>query len=191
MTISQRHRNAKVNAQIVIAIRQEYAQGATQPSLARKYGIGPAQVGKIVRGEAWTDVTGGEPIVTDSEAQLRGLQLSTPQGQEFIKTAAQLSFERLIRMAPDLIKPQSAVATAPPTQRSYAEMMAQAEMRADAQDGTQLAIEHAAARMEKSLASPARDSQAAGKTIDAEKLLETLKDEHANTSTIVPPATSE
>lgn len=47
---NERHPNARLNDQTVRAIRAEYDQGATQTSLARKYGTHQTNVSLIVRG---------------------------------------------------------------------------------------------------------------------------------------------
>lgn len=80
---------------MVLEIRREYAEGRmSQPDLARKYGIGPGQIGKIVRGEAWMDVTAGEPVVTDQGAELRMLTSGiAPMNQRELNESAQRLFE--------------------------------------------------------------------------------------------------
>lgn len=179
-------RNVKVTPYMVLDIRREYAEGKTQPWLARKYGIGPGQVGRIVRGEAWTQITDGNPVVTEQDAQLR--YLTTPQGP--LKEEAEASFAKVQRM---LAQEQSAPSTQDILERrargrettavsDYARMMVEAEVAADSIDGTARVSEHVVARIEKTLA----DSRPA---INAEKLLETLKDEH--TQATVSPAKPE
>lgn len=60
-------RAAKLTALEVIAIREKYwQQGYTQGQLAREYHVGTAQIGKIVRGEAWQDL-GGVGYHTNAE----------------------------------------------------------------------------------------------------------------------------
>lgn len=44
---------AKLTGEQVINLREEYVNGATQGSLARKYHLSVNQVGRIVRGECW------------------------------------------------------------------------------------------------------------------------------------------
>jgi hypothetical protein len=53
MFISNNTRAGKITAQEVYDLREEYAAGATQGSLARKYKLSVGQVGRIVRGESW------------------------------------------------------------------------------------------------------------------------------------------
>lgn len=187
--------NAKVTAQMVLEIRRDYADGMTQPQLARKYGIGPGQVGRIVRGEAWAHVTGREPVTTEFEAQLRGRELETPQGQEYVKGVTDGMLERLIaaQTAMGIGGEAVSVSESPPAstegaespQQRYARLMGNAEAHADSNDGTLAAVENSMDRMQKTL----EQSQGKIGLINAGKLLETLTDEH--TSTIVPPATQE
>jgi hypothetical protein len=47
---------AKMTPTQVLNMRADYRDGMTQGQLARKYGLGIAQVGRIVRFEVWTDV---------------------------------------------------------------------------------------------------------------------------------------
>jgi hypothetical protein len=60
------NRGAKLTGQQVLALRQLYADGATQGSLARRYGISVNQIGRIVRGESWTQY---QMIETRQEAE--------------------------------------------------------------------------------------------------------------------------
>lgn len=84
-------RTAKVGPREVLAIREDYATGKySQPDLARKYGIGPGQIGKIVRGEAWMELTAGNPVTTDGEAQLRMLTTPGPTKEEIEASQARL-----------------------------------------------------------------------------------------------------
>lgn len=54
--MNQRRRPAsKLSDEQIKAIRSEYAMGATQGSLARKYNMSIGHVGRIVRNEVWTD----------------------------------------------------------------------------------------------------------------------------------------
>lgn len=51
---SQGHtRSAKLTAMQVIDIRVKFADGATQGSLAREYGVTVGTIGRITRGETW------------------------------------------------------------------------------------------------------------------------------------------
>ena len=51
----------KISDQQVRELKKLYAEGYTQGSLARHFGIGVAQVGRIVRGESRRDVGGAAP----------------------------------------------------------------------------------------------------------------------------------
>lgn len=46
-------KRAKVNPDIVRAIRKESAQGMTQVALAKKYGIAQPNISKIIRRISW------------------------------------------------------------------------------------------------------------------------------------------
>lgn len=63
MTFNRGNRRAaKVNGETVIVIRQLYEQGWTQNQLSREFQLSIGQIGRIVRGEVWQNVTQGEPI---------------------------------------------------------------------------------------------------------------------------------
>lgn len=50
----EKHVRAKLTVAAVTAIRDEYAAGvATHASLARRYGVNPSTIGKVLRGIAW------------------------------------------------------------------------------------------------------------------------------------------
>jgi hypothetical protein len=51
-------KSAKLSASQVAAIRESYANGATQGQLAREYGMSVGQIGRIVRRENWTQFAG-------------------------------------------------------------------------------------------------------------------------------------
>lgn len=46
-------RSAKLTSTQVLEIRQRYADGETQASLCRAFGMAIGQIGRIVRGESW------------------------------------------------------------------------------------------------------------------------------------------
>ena len=50
------HPSVKLSDDDVRSIREEYKQGLTQVALAKKYGIGQAQVSSIVRREYWKHI---------------------------------------------------------------------------------------------------------------------------------------
>ena len=52
----ERHGNAKLSEDDVRSIRRRHAEGETQASLARTYGIHTATLSQIVRHEAWKHV---------------------------------------------------------------------------------------------------------------------------------------
>lgn len=73
-------KGAKVTPTIVLNIRRDYSQGYTQGELCRMYGLGIAQIGRIVRREAWTDVVESAPSAADlseSAARLLAVQRET------------------------------------------------------------------------------------------------------------------
>lgn len=49
----EQHPRRKLSQMNVDAIRSEYAKGATQVSLAMKFGVGQAQISSITRRESW------------------------------------------------------------------------------------------------------------------------------------------
>lgn len=173
-------RTAKVVPREVMAIREDYATGRfSQPELARKYGIGPAQIGKIVRGEAWMDITHGNEVVTE-----QGIQMREYAATNYIEREAQRSLERLRAIAPEvfaasttpLSPPSSSEAAVAADERmlAYQRMMAGAEQQADNKDGTTVRREQVVEQLHEMLNVPK------GKIalINAEKLLEELKDEN-------------
>jgi|SRR6516165_445095 len=48
--------NCALSEEDVLSIRREYADGATQVNISRKYGIGQAQVSRIVNRQSWRHV---------------------------------------------------------------------------------------------------------------------------------------
>ena len=66
----RKHRgNAKLVARQAIEVCRLWVTGNyTQPELAHMYGVTPAQIGKITRGEAWADVTGMNQDIADEAA---------------------------------------------------------------------------------------------------------------------------
>lgn len=55
----------------VLEIVQLYRSGATQAALGKRYGINSRTVGKIVRGERWQHLTGGQSV-SDANRRSRG-----------------------------------------------------------------------------------------------------------------------
>lgn len=73
----ERHSNAKLTGDDVFAIRLMARYGATYRSMASAFGISSANVGQIVRGEAWRELL-GDPGLMDLTRQHEargGLQL--------------------------------------------------------------------------------------------------------------------
>lgn len=75
-------RAAKLDPEVVYQMREEYALGATQGSLARKYQVSIGTVGRIVRGESWQQypnpAAGVNPLRPGSDLDLgpEGVALS-------------------------------------------------------------------------------------------------------------------
>lgn len=53
---------AKLTLEKVLEIKDRYAEGESQGSLARRFAISVGQIGRIVRGEAWVDSQRFEPL---------------------------------------------------------------------------------------------------------------------------------
>ena len=68
-------------------MRRMYGEGMTQGALARHFGLGIAQVGRIVRGECWNKGVGLRmPTQAESDATLRRLM----EAQERVKGKAEM-----------------------------------------------------------------------------------------------------
>lgn len=52
----ERHPQAKLTAETVVAIRREYAEGRTYREIAARFGVGRSSVCSAVRGETWRHV---------------------------------------------------------------------------------------------------------------------------------------
>jgi len=88
-------RGAKLDAGRVRALREDYAGGASQGELARKYGLSVGQVGRIVRGEAWQylqDDAGTAERAQESAERLRALT----RMQEAIKNSPERTLSEFI-----------------------------------------------------------------------------------------------
>ena len=66
--------SAKLTASMVLDMRAEYAEGATQGDLSRKYEISVVQVGRIVRGESWQNLPTDLSPAAKQQALLRSLE---------------------------------------------------------------------------------------------------------------------
>lgn len=206
--------NATLNPQMVREIRRLRAEGWTQPALARRFGVGPNQIGKICRGEVWRNVTGGEPVLTDTEAHLRLLEqqqepllrIDTEEHQGMLERLAKLSSEVEARKVIAPTAPATAISTTLSAevseraaaylstggsgveeliksitpemrQRSkvYGELMAQRQLEADAREAEARERER---DRDKAQSTTAENVQPAEALLNAERLLETLKDEN-------------
>ena len=78
----------KVSRDDVELMRKAYGEGATQGALARRFGISVGQVGRIVRGEAWQEVT-NQRALRDEEADAILRRLLKAQGEAVLRQAAE------------------------------------------------------------------------------------------------------
>jgi hypothetical protein len=85
---------AKLTASEVLAMREDYRSGYTQGELCRKYRIGIAQVGRIVRNEVWTDV---QVIPTDFDFEESARRLQEVQRATDAKAAGARQIDELRR----------------------------------------------------------------------------------------------
>lgn len=210
--------NATLNPQMVREIRRLRAEGWTQPALARRFGVGPNQIGKICRGEVWRNVTGGEPVLTDTEAHLRLLEqqqepllrIDTEEHQGMLERLAKLSSEVEARKVVAPLSTATAISTTlsaevseraaaylstngaggveeliksiTPEMRqrfeaeAYGKLMAQRQLEADAREAE--ARERERDRDKAQSTTTAENVQPAEALLNAERLLETLKDEN-------------
>lgn len=83
---NKRQGNRKLGYGQVQDIRTRYANGATQAQLCREYGMSVGQIGRIVRGESWSDaggavVTGGGsvPMLTPEQLAESGKRIAALQ----------------------------------------------------------------------------------------------------------------
>jgi hypothetical protein len=68
----ERHPNARLSADDVLSIRRLAAYGATYRSIGSAFGVSHANVGYIVRKQAWLDTTRA-PVHREQARQYRGL----------------------------------------------------------------------------------------------------------------------
>lgn len=179
MGINRRHPGGTTNLtpQDVVNMRIDYAGGGyTYHTLGRKYGIGGAQAGKIVRGEAWQQVTAGEPVVTDNEAQLRLLNRSAPMPLATPQDHAE-SIARLLQVQGEVDAQQSRPSVVEELfpRRPLGELIKEMEERR-ARSGPPpepVKVRYPAAEPPNSNSNPSAETAA----VNAAQLLETLKDE--------------
>lgn len=84
MPTDRRRPTAKATPALVQTIRVEYAAGASQSTLARRYQLSINTIGRIVRGETWQDLP--------DQPQAAG----TPAEQAALKAEAADSLKRLL-----------------------------------------------------------------------------------------------
>jgi len=104
-------RAARITADQVLAMRERYARGETQGSLARAFHLSVGQVGRIVRGESWQEY-GHIPTDQEIESQM-ALERANP---------APLSQDELAHLV-DVIEEKPAPPTTHP--EDYAESIRQ------------------------------------------------------------------
>ena len=101
MTFSKGNtRAAKLSNEDVLKLREEYSQGASQGSLARKYGLSVGQVGRIVRGES-------RQVVPDADdrGRWRGQESSGPPTDALRAEAAESQARLLERLSAEPNEP--------------------------------------------------------------------------------------
>lgn len=100
MPTDRRRPTAKATPALVQTIRVEYAAGASQSTLARRYQLSINTIGRMVRGETWQDLP--------DQPQTAG----TPAEQAALKAEAAESLKRLLAIqsnpAPEAPLPQPA-----------------------------------------------------------------------------------
>ena len=89
-------RAGKLTPTLVHDMRLEYAAGATQGQLARKYGISVGQVGRIVRGECWQQYTNPAAESSAPARQLSPEELSREAQESATRMAQEFGLERTI-----------------------------------------------------------------------------------------------
>jgi len=60
---------SKLSPTQVLTIRERYAQGWTQGSLCREFGVSIVQIGRIVRNEVWQSLKPGQVVLSEGEIQ--------------------------------------------------------------------------------------------------------------------------
>jgi hypothetical protein len=65
----ERHANAKLTGDDVLAIRLMARYGATRRAMASAFGVSSANIGQIVRGEAWRELL-GDPDLLETTRRL-------------------------------------------------------------------------------------------------------------------------
>lgn len=93
-------RSAKLSPTEVLDIRIKFADGATQGSLAREYGVTVGTIGRITRGETWQQFTKVESQREIEEREMRERVMmasaSQPTSEEILESQRKL-FEKLNR----------------------------------------------------------------------------------------------
>ena len=162
------------DAKRALEVRRLRAEGWTHGKIARFLKMSSNQVGKICRGEAWVKLTGGEAVLTDGEAELRMLTNPPPQ---LDSTEQQAAMERLLKVQAEV-----------DAQREKPDALAEYMQREKPRDGI-MATEQVKVRyptitaanpnVQPDLSAHEVKDQGA---INAERLLETLKDENQSRS---------
>lgn len=99
-------RSAVLKPEQVLAIRQEYEEGATQRELCRKYGVSLGTIGRVVRGETWQQFQGPRaehisvvaddaPEILESQARLQAMLKGEPTAASQEPSASETALERL------------------------------------------------------------------------------------------------
>ncbi len=113
-------RAGKLTPTLVHDMRLEYAAGATQGSLARKYGISIGQVGRIVRGECWQQYSNPAAESSTPIRQLSPEELSREAQESAARMAQEFGLASEERTISDR-KSDMEQDIPPPVQRTGAE----------------------------------------------------------------------
>lgn len=167
------------DAKRALDVRRLRVEGWTHAQIARHFKMSVNQVGKICRGEAWAKLTGGEAILTDGEAQLRLLTNGSPPAGMPSPEEQSAAIARLLKVQeeaqsqgqhsdiPEQYKGVDPTAN-PEAYRRIVQQMIEEGRRRTANNGSPpppVPVRY-----------PAKETPTGA--INAEKLLETLKDEH-------------
>jgi hypothetical protein len=186
--------NAKLTPREVLEIRRLRGEGWTIAALARGFKMSGNQIAKICDGTAWGHISQGTEVLSNSEAQLR--QLTTPMPS---KEEIDASLERLHKLLGQGHQEVGEVAPQPqpqpPIPGRYSEVLSGSnglqpikvtdEMRQRAEVYAKLvaARQAEADAREAEAKLSVRAQVPALSTINAEKLLETLRDENQSAKT--------
>ena len=87
---------SKLTPSEVAKIRAQYAQGQTQGSLCREFGVSVVQIGRIVRGEVWQHLPQQAAVLSPGEIKQREERLLAISQGDRVATMAQ-EFEEMLK----------------------------------------------------------------------------------------------